>query len=194
MGSTPTRFGNTAYASLEAATLAAAGLGAGLAGWTYDPVAAQTGGISLISGRVYLAKVTAAFDGTVSKLYIRLQTAGATLTANQNFAGLYDTSGNLLGSTAAGAIDAALVGALGLLTFTFATPVTTQAGQSYFIAILQNGTTPAKFQCGSNSSDAALINLNDNRFMQTTSTAQTSLPATLPAVTTSVESLWAAVS
>lgn len=193
MGSTPTRFGNTAYASLEAAALAAGGLGVGLAGWAYDPVAATTGGITLISGRIYLTKFTAGTDGNINKIYVRLNTAGATLTANQNFAGIYDVNGNLLGATAAGAIDAALVGSLGLLTFTLTTPVAVQAGSSFFVAILQNGTTPAKFQAGMNS-DAAFINMLDNRFMQSTSTAQTSLPSVMPAVQTAIQCTWAAVS
>jgi len=194
MAGTPTRWGNTAYSSLEAASLAAAGLGVGLTGWTYDPVMATSTGISTISGRIYLAKFTAAIDGTISKIYMRLATAGATLTANQNFAGIYDVNGTLLGATATGAIDAALVGSLGLLTFSLTAPVTVQAGASYFVAIVQNGTTPAKFQSGMNNGDAAFINMLDNRFMQSTSTAQTSLPSVMPAVQTAAQSAWAAVS
>ena len=60
----------------------------GLVAWAYDP-ALVTNGTNTVSGTVYLVRVPLRFSATISKVMISVTNAAATVTANQNFLGVY---------------------------------------------------------------------------------------------------------
>lgn len=127
----------------------------GLIAWAYDPVDALNSN-STTSGTVYLAKVVLRYPATLTSMVFSLATAASGVTANQNFLGIYDSAGTRQAVTAAGAIDAALTSA-GTVTGTFVTPYAAPAG-TYWMAFLNNATTPA--QLGRTSSFQSTPNVN----------------------------------
>lgn len=67
--------------------------------WNYDPAFMSTGQV-LTTGVVYLVRINVRSPMTVTNVILFLSTAGASLTANESFAGLYNSSGTLIGATA----------------------------------------------------------------------------------------------
>lgn len=149
----------------------------GLIAWDYDPAEAINSSATT-SGTVYLAKIILRYAATLSQVVFSLATAASGVTANQNFLGLYDSGGTLRAQTAAGAIDAALTSA-GTVTGTFVTPYAAAAG-TYWMAFLNNATTPA--QVGRTSSFQSTPNVNlsaaNYRFC-VNGTARTTLAASI---------------
>lgn len=165
--------------------------------WSYDPAMA-TGGSAMTSGTVYLIKLNLRNGGTVSSIVATVAVAGSTLTASQNFAGIYDTFGNLLGATAD---QSAAWASIGTKTMPIAGGPLVLSPGSYYAALLSNGTTPPQFQRNvSANATASLLNVgltaSTGRFI-TADTARTSLPASTNlagvAVTDSV-ARWVALS
>lgn len=147
-----------------------------LVSWSFDPSHIQ-GGNPTTAGTVYMIKIPVRHTTTINNLIATVTTAGATLTASQNFAGLYDVSGNLLAQTADQATNWQSVGAK-IMALT--APVVVQPG-FYYLALLANGTTPPQFARGQvTSASAPNVGLatSAGRYI-TTATAQTSLPATI---------------
>lgn len=111
--------------------------GQGLLAWSADPATAA-GGVTTSAGAVYTVRVTLPAAAVVSKLWVVITAAGGTLTAGQNFLGLYSSAGTRLALTAdqttpfasTGILDAAL------------TAPYSAAGGNYFVAVLCNGGTP----------------------------------------------------
>src|SRR5216683_1741048 len=100
----------------------------GLLAWSHDPVADQGGQALVTAGTLNVAAVKLAAAASVTNIILRLTTAGATLTAGQCFAALYQgAAGVLLGVTADQ--SAAWVGATGVLTMPISGgPVAAAAG------------------------------------------------------------------
>lgn len=167
-----------------------------LKAWTYDPV--NTSNTTLtVSGTVYLAQLKLRYAQTITNLLVGVSTAATTPTANQNFLGLYDSTGALVASTAAGAIDAALASS-GLLTGAVQTPYAAAAG-SYWVAFLNNAATPATIARGSGSAlgiaNAGLTGAN-MRFA-VNGTGRTTLASSITVgsnTQTGAFTMWAAVS
>lgn len=107
--------------------------------WTYDPMYGVNNALT-VSGTLYLLKVLLRKVATITTVTVGLTTQATTPTANQNFLGLYDSAGNRVASTAAGAIDAATTSA-GPLTGTMASPYAAPIG-AYWVALLFNAATP----------------------------------------------------
>lgn len=147
----------------------------------YDLGIVSTGAQLATSGTVFLVRLNLDVPSTLSKVYVYLSTAGATLTAGQSFLGVYDNLGNQVAVTADQ--SAAFAGTLGLITGTLTTSYKAPAGH-YYVAILSNGTTMPVFACGSTTVRNSINIVNANL---TASTArllagpavQTSLPATI---------------
>lgn len=72
----------------------------GLLAWSYDPSFAGSVLIVQTAGRLNVARLKVPQPVLVTAIRMMMSTAGATLTAGQNFAMLFDESGNRVGVTA----------------------------------------------------------------------------------------------
>jgi hypothetical protein len=166
----------------------------GLITWTHDPATLRNTSNSITSGTVYLHKVKiAGQSATVSTVWLGIETAGATLTSNQCFVGLYDSSGNLL---SASGDQSGNWTSVGQKSIALTTPQTLAVGY-YYVAILANGTTPPQFSMGAggNMSMSPGLTAATARFL-TGPAAQTSLPASIALGSQTINSRahWAALS
>jgi hypothetical protein len=149
----------------------------GLASMAYDPTIA-TNQSALISGSVFMTKLMIRSNVTVNRLWYNVSVAGTSLTAGQNFIGLYDSSGNRIAVSADLSSDWT---ATGLKSTSFTAPVDLIPG-AYYGAILCNATTPITVARGSGQSTNMMnVNLTSStaRFTQggTGWASVTSLPA-----------------
>lgn len=162
--------------------------------WTMDPALTQAGTI-LTSGVLYLARMKLPEASTVTNIIASVTTGGASLTASQNFAALYTSTGTRIAITAdqsaswtgSGAKTMALAGG----------PYTLSAG-TYYGALLANGTTPPTFLRAHGVSTSTLnIGLTAAAGRSLTSgTSQTSPPAsvTLGSASLDFKAWWLALS
>jgi hypothetical protein len=119
---------------------------------TADPVLCSTQ-LQPSAGPIFLAKVWVPVSTTVANLLMYVQTAGATLTAGQNLAGIYNPAGTLVAQTADQSSGTAW-NTIGWKTMALTaqggqtiTPLAGGAGVWYWAAYLVNGTTTPKFAC-----------------------------------------------
>ncbi len=144
--------------------------------WTQDPAGCGSVGSASTSGVIYLSKVILRNAATISNLYYTVTSAGVTLTAGQNWCGLYDSTGTKL---AEGPDQSTAMTSPGTKTVAI-TPQALAAG-SYYIALLTNGTTPPQFMRGNGASGSALnvgLTAATGRFLDF-GTGQTTLPASI---------------
>src|SRR5690349_3000837 len=111
----------------------------GLLGWSLDPATA-IGSLQTSAGVLHLIEVRLR-AGTVDTLYVRIGTAGATLTASQNFLALLDSTGARIGLTAD---QSTAWTTTGTKSAALTTPAAVTGGV-YYVAILSNGTTQPTF-------------------------------------------------
>lgn len=164
--------------------------------WNYDVnTGAQTS--LLTSGTVYMSRLNVRSSMTVSTLNYIVSTAGSTLTAGQNFVGLYDSSGTRVAVSADLAADWTASG-YKTTAFTASASLTTGA---YFAAWLSVGTTPITVARASAMNSSALnagLTAAAARYSTggTGWTAQTSLPSpgTMANRTAGATSIWCALS
>jgi len=152
----------------------------GYKAWTFP--AEQVAGSGTIpgAGAVTLGKVLVNSAQSVSNVVFYILTGGTGLTSGQNFAGLYNSAGTLVATTAdqttnwagTGWMNTALVGA----------PFSLSAG-TYWVAIMSNsGTTRPTFGRNANLLSGALYNgvlSNANLRFATNGTGTTALPASI---------------
>lgn len=102
----------------------------GLCGWTFDPVQITTSGQAIGSGFIYVAKVPIRRTVTIASIMMKVMTAGTGFTASQNFAGIYDSSGTNLATSA----DLSTTwGTNGLKTIAMTTPPTIVGGPGVYV-------------------------------------------------------------
>lgn len=133
---------------------------------------------------------------TISNVVAFVGTAGSSLVAGQNFAGLYDAAGTRLGVTAD---QTAAWGTTGLKSMALTAPVVTTPNAAYWVALVYNGASLSFAASSSVSGFNDLINANlapATARYTIGPVGQTSLPAsiTMAARTNSSQSTWAAVS
>ena len=170
----------------------------GLLAWAGDPAAA-VGGVTISSGAVYTVRVTLPAGGTVSKVWMVISTAGGTLTAGQNFLGLYNAAGTRVGVTAD---QTTAFGSAQILGAALTAPYVA-AGGHLFVAVLCNGGSPITLASMSGIAaggvaigNAGLAGADGYRF-GFAATGQTALPASfdptaiIPNITAN---FWAAIS
>lgn len=148
----------------------------GFLAWTNDP-AANVNQTTHSSGVLYGSRVEIRSVSPVTNIVVFCSTAGETLTADQNFIGLYNSAGTRVGVSAAqttawestGVKTAAIAGG----------PISCAAG-FYWVVLVANGTTRPKFGVGSLFSVGVNAGLAAaaTRFASQ-ATGQTTLPATL---------------
>lgn len=132
------------------------------------------------SGAIYLSKLYVRSAATVTNIIYCIGAVGAGLVAGQNFVGLYNLSGTLLGVSADQSTNWASAASLTAARITpLVTPVDITPGV-YFAAFLSNGTTAAA-PGRTGSSGPLNVNLNPAKGYRWSQigTAQTTLPATL---------------
>lgn len=73
----------------------------GYFGWTYDTATLDntTGSVVPSTGTVFLFKVPVTGSGSITTVRMWVNTAASGLNSNENYVGVYDTTGNLLGSS-----------------------------------------------------------------------------------------------
>lgn len=161
-------------------------------GWSYDPVYAANASIMATAGLIYAVKVPIPVATTISNLYLYVTTAGATLTAGQCVAGVYQ-NGALLASTAD---QSTSWNSTGLKTMALTgAPISVAAGYIY-VAFYANGTTLPTLAraAGLSVLNNAGLTAATARFASADTGRTTSLPATLGTLSSSALSYWVAVS
>lgn len=137
-----------------------------------DPWAAQNTGLC-VSGTKYVVRVPVTAPATISSIWIFVATVGSTLTAAQNLCAVYSSSGVQLGITG----DQAAVWTSGgakqmpLGASAFIVP------PFVYVEIMSNGTTPATFSRGGNTTAANLNLAGATLRAATTGTGATALDA-----------------
>lgn len=166
----------------------------GFLAWNYDcEECTATGAGANVSGTIYLHKIYLAQGQTVNNLAVGVQTAGSTLTAGQNFIGLYNSSGTRVAQSAD---QSGVWNSTGFKNIAMTAGYSVTTAGFHYIAILAVGTTPPAFYQNANA-PSALFNGNTvaGTFRHCTDgTGQTSLPAsiTLGSTVSSAVNSWAA--
>lgn len=122
-------------------------------GWAYDPIMAANN-TAPNTGVPFLVKVRATVTGTISTLYLNVNTAGSGFTASSSYAALYSMSGTLLGQTADLASTLVTTGAKAI---PLAASVSVTGNQFYYVYVVINATTPPAFNRAGN---VGIINQN----------------------------------
>lgn len=168
----------------------------GMTAWTFDPCGTIDTS-TLATGTVYMAALRVRERTTLANIHLYLSSAGATLTAGQNFAGIYNASGTRIGVSADQSANWASSGAK---TIPLAAPVEVYPG-TYYVAVVCNGTTGITVSRGSGNAGQVNVGLTAANARYTAGgtgwTAQTALPATgtlANRTSTSVVAFWAALS
>jgi hypothetical protein len=133
----------------------------------------------------------------VKNVVVSMQTAGATLTAGQNLAGLYNSAGTQIGSTTADQ-SSNWTGALGIKTMQVSSGGVTASPPFVIVALLVNGTTAPAFARGY-SSNAVNGNLQASdvfKWSNSPAGGITTLPGSIPITTyvANAQAVWAGLS
>jgi hypothetical protein len=152
----------------------------GLIAWNYPSLFAEATGFTTISGTVYAVKIR--LDPrrqiSVTNIEVAVETAGSTLTAGQNLAGLYDPGLNLLGVSGD---QSGVFNTVGWKQCPLASAPIVGSWPYLWAAIMSNGTTPAKFSRAAGASVGLPIvvrNVTDTSVdYGTFGVGQTALPA-----------------
>ncbi|WP_432101027.1 hypothetical protein [Streptomyces sp. WAC 04229] len=115
----------------------------GLKAWSFDPSVAGFSSAP-VGGSVYLIRIKLRKAATVSKVVLMTVAAGSGLTANQNYAGLYTSSGTRVGVTASQ--SSAWTTANNTLSMSLTSSYSAAAGD-YYVAFVANGSTRPGFVC-----------------------------------------------
>ncbi len=169
-------------------------LGGGYKAWNYSPVFCTTGTAPTANGLIFVVKLYASSPLLITNLHLYVTTAGATLTAGQNFAAIYDSNKNLLGTTAD---QSAVWNSTGLKTMAISGgPVTVPAG-IFYIAFFANATTRPAFLRTTSTLTVILngiLSTANAAFASANTGRTTSMPATLGAFTAVGAGYWTGVS
>lgn len=166
----------------------------GMTSWSYDPTYIRNNKTA-VNGTLYLVKLWVREDVNILNIFWAQMTAGASPVAGQNWAGLYNSSGVLVGSSN---IDAKVDDASGLVEGNVG-PLPNGVLVPYTppnnwvrAAFLFNAGTPPVMGC--TTQNIALSNIGLEAFAPrycTGGTGLTTLPANLGALTASADALFA---
>lgn len=171
----------------------------GLDGWSFDPatnVATSVLPTATITWIKIPVRASATSPVTISNIGITVTTAGATLTVGQNFAGIYSSTGTLLGTTADQAVNWQ---STGFKDMALTVPQVISTDTDIYVALLCRGTTGPTLARGANVAVGPEM-LNWNQTAATArysslATAATTLPASvvLSTRTLSATAWWAGI-
>jgi hypothetical protein len=130
----------------------------GIQAWNYPSLYTSASTPALASGRIYTMLVPLAYSITVTNILIGVQVAGATLTTAENWIGLYNSAGTLIGQSA----DQTTAWAgTGLITAALVSGPFAVSGSFCVVALVSNGTTCPQFSKAATGAPApAIANLN----------------------------------
>lgn len=163
-----------------------------LVGWTFDPVDQQGGTILPTAGLLMLSriKVNAA---AVTGIMVNVTAGGATLTAGQNLAALYNDAGAILGAGAVTADQSTAWQSTGLKTMALNVAQAVVPGAWYRVALFANGTTLPTLGRASNlpadSINAGMV-APTLRYSTANTGLTTAMPGSLGAQTASSPAWW----
>lgn len=151
----------------------------GFAGWTFDP-STMGGGSGTAFGVVYTAKIILRTSAVITNVCFYVNSLATTLTAGQNFAGLYDSTGTRLGVTADQSTNWTSIGFKAMPLS--GGPILLSPG-TYYTSFVSNGTGTFGVGRASNASsagDGANFGLTASSYRFAFGpTAQTSLPTSI---------------
>lgn len=165
----------------------------GFTTWTCDPELAQTSSSAAPGGTLLLRMMFIPRSTTITKAFIQTAAGSTSPTTAQNWVGLYDANGNLLGS-----VDiTSQVSVAQFITATFASGIPVTPGK-YYLALLFNGSTNAAPFRSSGSLLAAMNgNVAANNYRACTNgSSLTALPTTFTPANNSqsnAQAYWAAL-
>lgn len=165
--------------------------------WNYDPALIVNSSTLPSLGGIVLIGVNVRSPVSCTNVITVVSTAGGTLTASENFAGLYNSAGTLIGTSADQTTAWGSAGA-GLKTMALAGgPFTLPAGM-YWVALVANGTTSPAFGRNVNNVAGLVNGANSaatSRYGGILS-GQTSLPGSITpsSITQQGVGFWAALS
>lgn len=148
----------------------------GFAAVNFDPAIASSTA-QLVAGTIYMHQLVVRRTVTVSKAWLSVSTGASGVTANQNFAALVNSSGTIVASSAAGAMDTVITSS-GWQPVSFTGSVTLTPG-TYYLAVLVNASTMPVLNRSAASPQAAAGHYggaNSNLRWAVNGTAQTALP------------------
>lgn len=160
--------------------------------WNYDAALQNTFNIALTAGDIYLALLPIRKTCTITNVIVGV-VAGSGLTSGQNFAGLYDSSGNLLSATADQTTNWA---STGIKAMALTAPQSVTPGL-YYVALLANGTTkPSPFYNSAlnGTGGGGTLASTPRLAIDTTHTGLTALRSTVTLTQASSPLFWTAVS
>lgn len=160
--------------------------------WTQQPESTQSVGTAPPSGAMRLQRHKLRTGTTITNLHVAVLTVGATLTAGQNLAGIYDTAGNLLAQTGDQSVAWT---SLGLKTMALTSPLVLPAGD-FYVGLLSVGTTPPAFARGHDNSSSFINGLtaSGQHLYISHGAGLTALPATVTLTNTSGTAFWTGTS
>lgn len=163
----------------------------GLLAWVGDP-GYLAGSLAVPAGIVHLLRIKVTKAVTISNIVLQLGGSSIVLTAGQNFAALFDTSGNRLAVTADQSSNWATAGTK---TSALTAPYAAAAG-FYYVGILFNGSAPPNLGRFGQVSAFNNVGVSPMRFAQYSS-GVTAMPSTIPMgsiVADATAAWWAGVS
>lgn len=163
----------------------------GLLAWAYDPDVAINTTTLTPAGTLFMTRLKIRKPMTITNVIINVVTAGVTLTANQCFAALYNSSLGLLSATANQATNWASTG-VKVMALSAAQAV---AAGDYFVGFYYNGTTGPTL---SRAASSTVVNLSQTAAQSRNATSSTGLTTAMPApaaaLVANFNSFWVGVS
>lgn len=168
-------------------------------GADFDPLLTDSTGDLLNNGQICLSKTWLPASVTVANLIVIVTAVGTSLTAGQNWGGLFSSTGTLLAKTADQSTPWATTGVKTMALTVEAGQSLTQGGSGVYVygALLVNAVGSYRFararaQAATSLANQGLTSLN-HRFGDSGS-GQTTLPASIASTgTTSGHTLWMAL-
>lgn len=172
----------------------------GMLAWNFDPVMVSSTGGTLTNGSVFLSRINVRYPLSVVNVTVSLGSAGLGLTANQNFAALFNSAGTRIGITA----DQSTNWSTGW-TAANAAPAIPLVGNPfsistgfYWVAVLANGATTPTLARSGNGLTATINNglVVSTARSATALTGQSTIPTTITPSSNTFNSLpyWCALS
>lgn len=161
----------------------------GMVAWTYDPSNATSSVLLPTAGTLYAVKLKVAVPSLITSIMMITAAAGSTLTANQNFAMLFDSTGAQVGVTADQ--TTAWAAAAGVKDMLLTTPVQVN-GPSCTVGFYSNGTTLPTFRVSAGFALVGNVNLAtaSSRYGSANTGLTTTPPTTIGTITATTFPWW----
>jgi hypothetical protein len=159
--------------------------------WSYDPSVAGSGSAPSSAGVLNLARVHVPVASSATNVILFITTVGSTLTSGQNFAGLYNSAGNLVATTADQTTNWGTTGSK-IMALTGG-PFALTAGD-YYVGWFATGTTAPSFLRGVSQSVANIGLTSSTARYSTGATGTTAMPATTGTLTGASNAWWVGIS